>query len=64
MQSWVDSGDLEIEDIDLAAGQIIALLKGKEHYMRSIGLIEPISDEDILKNVADTVKAFLRLYRA
>ena len=64
LQKWVDSGDLDIEDIELSAVQIIALLRGKHHFMRSIGIIGPISEDDILKNVTDTVKVFLKLYRA
>lgn len=62
--SRVRSGELDIPDITVAGGHIMAMLKGKSHFMRSIGLLESITEEQIQQNVDNTVAAFLKLYRA
>lgn len=62
--SRVQKGELNIPDIAVACNQIVCLLKGKTHFMRSIGLIDSISEEQIQRNVDNAVAAFLKLYRA
>lgn len=61
--SRVQTGELAIPDISLASNQIVCLLKAKTHFMRSIGLIDSISEEQIQRNVDNAVEAFLKLYR-
>ena len=63
LQGWINSGDLTIAELDVAVEQIISLLKGKQHFMLSIGMQDTVTEEDIQKNVTNTVAAFLKLYR-
>lgn len=62
--SRVEKGELIIPDIEVASNQIVCLLKSKTHFLRSIGLIDSISEEQIQSNVDNAVEAFLKLYRA
>jgi len=63
LQHWVDNGDLIINDMDRACNRLITLVKGHFHFVRSIGLVDTISEEDLQKDVDDAVEAFLRIYR-
>jgi len=64
LQSWVDRGELVIKDTEKASGRLITLLKGKAHFMQSIGLIATVSEGQLQQNVDEAMDAFLRLYRA
>ncbi len=64
LQIWVDRGELKINNVNKAAHRLVVLIKGRAHFMHSIGLIEHISEEELQENIDDAVEAFLRLYRA
>ena len=64
LQHWIDQGALSIDDTSKAADLLATLLKGKVHFLRSIGLMDTISEEQIQENVEDTVTIFLKLYGA
>lgn len=63
LQVWVDKGELEIDDLEKAAGLLISLLKGKLHFEMSIGLFDHVSDEALQAHVDDSVACFLKLYK-
>lgn len=64
LAEWVERGELRINNTGRAADRLVSLLKGKEHFMQSIGLIETVSEEQLQRNVDEAMEAFLRLYRA
>lgn len=63
LQSWIDRGELEISDTGKASDLLITLVKGKAHFMQSIGLISTVSEEQLQQNVAEATETFLKLYR-
>lgn len=56
----VESGDLEIEDVTLAARQFLSLLKGEPHARRLLGCCDGHDDPEA--HVAATVDFFLRAH--
>lgn len=64
LQVWIDKGELTIEDPMEAAMMFVNLLKGNLHFLRSIGLIEEISDEMKDEHAKKATEAFLTLYRS
>lgn len=64
LQVWVDKGELTIEDPTEAAMMFVNLLKGNLHFLRSIGLIDEITDEMKDLHAKKATEAFLTLYRS
>ena len=64
LQMWVDRGDLAINDTHKAASRLITLVKGRPHFMQSIGLTASVSEAQLQENVDEAVDAFLRIYKA
>jgi TetR/AcrR family transcriptional repressor of mexJK operon len=64
IRTWVDKGELKIENIEKASGQLITLLKGKLHFMREIGMMPTISEDEIKAQTTEAVACFLKLYKA
>jgi len=64
LQIWVDNGELVIKDTHKAASRLFVLLKGRPHFMQSIGLISSVTEEQLQANVDEALEAFLRLYKA
>lgn len=64
LQGWVDRGALRIDEMEEACGILFSLLKGGLHFELTIGLLDAVTDEQIDRQVARAVKAFLSLYRA
>jgi len=64
LQVWVDRGELVINDTHKAANRLITLVKGKPHFMQSIGLTSSVSEEELQVTVDEAVEAFLRIYKA
>lgn len=63
LKTWVDRGELEIDELEVAGAHLISLLKGKYHFEMSIGLVDKIGDADFEAHVAEAVRCFLKLYR-
>ncbi|SDE52432.1 MULTISPECIES: TetR/AcrR family transcriptional regulator [Kordiimonas] len=63
LKVWVDRGELDIDDLEKAAGRLVSLLKGKLHFEMSIGLFDSVSDDVLKAHVDDVVDCFLQLYR-
>ena len=64
LQMWVDRGELIINDTHKAANRLITLVKGRPHFMQSIGLTSSVSEEELQTTVDEAVEAFLRIYKA
>lgn len=64
LQQWVDRGELQINNIDRAATRFITLAKGHSHFVRSIGLVNEITEEELQEEVDDALEAFLRIYKS
>lgn len=63
LQSWVDRGELVIENVETAALNLLALLKGDIHYKRSIGLIDSVDEKALHKHVDEVLMGWLMVYR-
>ncbi len=55
-------GVLDAPDADLAAAELLALLKGKIHYAATLGLRLPRPESDVERHGARSVATFLRAY--
>lgn len=64
LQSWVDRGELVIDDTEKAGQQLVALFKEPAHFKISIGVAEPLTTEEINASVEHAVSTFLKIYRA
>jgi len=64
LQMWVDRGELVINDTQKAASRLITLVKGRPHFMHSIGLTSSVGEEELQTTVDEAVEAFLRIYKA
>lgn len=64
LQTWVDKGELDIDDTEKAGQQLVALFKEPAHFRISIGIQEPLTQEEINISVDDAVASFLKLYKA
>lgn len=62
LQTWVDRGQLEIEDTVKAGQQLVALIKEPSHFKVSIGVENPPTDEEIKSQVTIAVASFLKIY--
>ncbi|WP_417452130.1 TetR/AcrR family transcriptional regulator [Kordiimonas sp.] len=62
--TWAEKGELRIDSLEKASAQLITLLKGKLHFMREIGMIGTVSEEEIKEQAAEAVECFLKLYKA
>ncbi len=63
LKTWVDQGELEIDDLTQAARLFMLLLKGELHFSLTIGLLQQVSPQEIQGQVALAVKAFLKMYQ-
>lgn len=64
IRAWAEKGALKIDSIEKASGQLITLLKGKLHFMREIGMLQTVSEEEIKAQTEEAVACFLKLYKA
>lgn len=64
IRTWTEKGELKIDNIEKASGQLITLLKGKLHFMREIGMAAEITEAEIKEQTQDAVSCFLKLYKA
>jgi TetR/AcrR family transcriptional repressor of mexJK operon len=64
LQSWVDRGELVIEDTQKASQQLVALFKEPAHFKISIGVADLLTTEEINASVEHAVSSFLKIYRA
>jgi AcrR family transcriptional regulator len=55
-------GLLDLADCDLAAEQFLNLCKGSTHFQFVLNLIPPITDEQIRRQISQTVTTFMTLY--
>jgi len=62
LQTWVDRGELDIEDTVQAGQQLVALFKEPSHFKVSIGVEKPPTAEAVEAQVATAVASFLKLY--
>lgn len=62
LRTWVDKGALKIDNIERAGQQLIALFKEPAHFRISIGIQQPLDDDEIDASVNEAVTAFLKLY--
>lgn len=58
----VAAGELDIDDLELAAGQFFCLIKGELHSSMMCGLSSPLSPGAAERHVAATVDLFIRAY--
>jgi TetR/AcrR family transcriptional regulator, mexJK operon transcriptional repressor len=58
----VASGELQIDDLELAAGQFFCLIKGELHSSMMCGLTSPVTAEVAERHVASSVDMFIRAY--
>lgn len=58
----VASGELQILDMELAAGQFFCLIKGELHNSMMFGLAEPVCAAVAERHVASAVDLFIRAY--
>ena len=63
LASWVERGELEIENTEKAGQQLVALVKEPAHFRIAIGIQDPLNAEEIEDSVEDAVASFLKLYR-
>jgi len=56
-------GDLEIDDVDLAALRFLALCKSDLFFSRLFGVRGPYAPEEIAAHARGAVEAFMRIYR-
>ena len=64
LRTWVEKGELAIDNIEKASGQLITLLKGKLHFMCEIGMTGTVTEAEIREQTRDAVGCFLKLYKA
>lgn len=62
LQRRIDAGELEIDDVALAASQFFTLLKGEPHARLVFGCCDPDAVMDTEAHIAATVDLFLRAY--
>ncbi|WP_262690983.1 TetR/AcrR family transcriptional regulator [Kordiimonas aestuarii] len=62
--TWANKGELKIDNLEKASGQLITLLKGKLHFMREIGMADSVTEAEVKEQAADAVACFLKLYKA
>lgn len=62
LQRRITAGELEIDDVALAASQFFTLLKGEPHARLVFGCCDPDAVMDTEAHVAATVDLFLRAY--
>lgn len=63
LNGWVKSGELDIDDTAKASAMLITLIKGRPHFLFSIGLIDDVTEDMIQENVDTAVSVFLTMYR-
>ena len=64
LQARIDEGQLDINDVALAASQFFSLLKGDLHPMLVCGLCPDHSPAEVSRHIDNTVEFFLRAYAA
>ena len=62
LERRVVAGDLAVEDVQRAAAQFFALLKGEWHARQVFGCCEARGEEDVEAHLVATVDMFLRAY--
>ncbi len=62
LSAWEEKGALAFDDPEWAAMEFVSLIKGGLQFKLAIGLIEPLSAEEIRAHVKRCVTSFLRLY--
>lgn len=63
LATWVERGELEIDDTAKAGQQLVALVKEPAHFRIAIGIQEPLDEAAIDECVKDAVNSFLKMYR-
>ena len=58
----VAAGELDIDDLELAASQFFCLIKGELHSSMMCGLNSPLSAGAVERHVTATVDLFIRAY--
>lgn len=61
---WCERGELDIPDLELAAMQLVSLLKGGLHYRLAIGLVDRVDRATLDAHVTNCIDAFLKLYKS
>jgi len=64
LSKFVARGDLEIDDIPLAAAQFLELCKADQFYKKVFGMIETPAPEEIGRITKGAVTVFMRAYSA
>lgn len=64
LSKFVARGDLEIDDIPLAAAQFLELCKADQFYKMVFGMIDAPTQEEIDRVAKGAVKVFMRAYGA
>ncbi|MBO6964636.1 MAG: TetR/AcrR family transcriptional regulator [Kordiimonadaceae bacterium] len=62
LTTWVDRGELDIQDTEKAGQQLVALVKEPAHFRIAIGIQQPLDEAGIEECVNDAVASFLRMY--
>ena len=63
LQTWVEKGALNIDDVEKAGQQLVALFKEPAHFKISIGIQPMLSAQEIDTCVDEAVASFLKLYQ-
>ena len=64
LQHHVDSGELDIDDVQRAASQLLCLAKGEAHAQQVFGCGGELDAEAVERHLRATVDMFLRAYAA
>jgi TetR/AcrR family transcriptional repressor of mexJK operon len=62
LQAWIDTGALDIADVDCASKQFFTLIKGELHMRIICGLCNDPSPEEVEAHLDAAVDFFLRAY--
>ncbi len=64
LQKHIDSGELAIDDVPLAARQFLELIKADFFHVAIFGIRTEFTQQDIDQSAENAVQTFLRAYRA
>ncbi|WP_306261997.1 TetR/AcrR family transcriptional regulator [Pararhizobium sp. IMCC21322] len=64
LQKHIDTGELDIDDVNLAARQLLELVKADFFHVSIFGIRKDFTQADIDQSAENAVQTFLRAYRA